>query len=121
MEDLFDHIILCNHCHSPTSKKVFIKDGFQIRGLECVSCNTFSYHPGDVKDYEQFMRLKARAFDVKLRMVGNSFCISIPKEIIAFHQLENDLDQLVHLFLQEPDKLVLEFHTNVYKSPGVKA
>ncbi len=115
--DLFDHVILCNACHQAMVHRSFLKEGFVLRGLECSTCHIVSYHPGDVKDFERFSALRQRQFQVKLRMVGNSFCISIPKEIVEFHHFESELDQLVDLFLQEPHKLVLAFHTNLYKTP----
>ena len=46
-------------------------------------------------------------------MVGNSFCISIPREIIEFRELGNKLDQLVYLYLEEPEKITLSFSEEI--------
>ncbi len=118
-QDVFDHVVLCNKCNSRTRKNLAVKDGFQLRILECPKCSNIIYHPGDIKDYEDFMRLKAREFDVKLRMVGNSFCVSIPKELIDFHKdFEKEFNDLVRLSLDGPGKISMFFvRGNIYKKP----
>jgi len=110
MEDLFDQKILCNTCDIKTNIKSLIKDGFQIRVLECPKCNKVIYHPGDMKEYEDYNKLLKKQFDVKLRMIGNSFCISIPREIIEFHrEFEKEFNNLVRLNMEEPGKIGLFF------------
>lgn len=119
MQDIFDHIVLCSKCNSKTNKNYAIKDGFKLRVLECPKCNNIIYHPGDLKDYENFKNLKARDFNVKLRMVGNSFCVSIPKEIMDFHrEFEKEFNDLVRLSLEGPGKIGIFFRSEkVYKNP----
>ena len=115
MHDIFDHTILCKICHRETEKNVLLKDHFQFRILECPSCKHQIFHPSDLRDYEDFKKLRQRDFNVKLRMVGNSFCVSIPREIIAFANLEREMDRLVRLCLEEPNKLTLFFERKVFK------
>lgn len=110
MQDIFDHVVLCSNCNTRTRKNSAVKDGFQLRVLECPKCSNVIYHPGDIKDYEGFKELKAREFDVKLRMVGNSFCVSIPKEIIDFRRdFEKEFSDLVRLSLEGPGKIGIFF------------
>jgi len=115
MKDLFDHTVLCQDCESPMVKRMFSEEGFSLRGWQCSHCSHSLYHPGDVELFKRFQRLKERDFNVKLRMIGNSFCISIPREIIYFADLEKEMDHLVRLCLEEPHKLTLFFHGNSVK------
>lgn len=119
MKDIFDHTVLCSKCNSKTRKNTSVKDGFKLRVLECPKCSSVIYHPADIKDYEEFKRLKSRDFNVKLRMVGNSFCVSIPKEFINFRrEFERDFKDLVRLNLEGPDKIGMFFvRRKVYKRP----
>lgn len=113
MEDLFNNTILCDKCNQKTKKITIFKDGFQIRALECPNCNKRWFHPLDYKNYKDFTELKNRDFQVKLRMVGNSFSVTIPREIIEFEekfrQLEKEMDKMLHMSLQEPGKLMIIF------------
>ncbi len=119
MQDIFDQVVLCGKCNSRTRKNIAVKDGFQLRVLECPKCSNIIYHPGDIKEFEDFKRLKDRQFNVKLRMVGNSFCVSIPKELVDFHrEFEREFNDLVRLNLESPDKISMFFMSGkVYKKP----
>ena len=63
------------------------------------------------------MTLRNRDFQVKLRMVGNSFSVTIPREIIEFEekfrQIEKEMDKMIHMSLQEPGKLTLFFKKDI--------
>ena len=110
MQDIFDHTIICNVCASKTIKTSILKEGFKLRILECPGCGNVIYHPSDLRDYEDYRKLKARDFNVKLRFVGNSFCVSIPKELIDFQRgFERELQQLVRLNLEGPGKISIFF------------
>ena len=110
MKDIFDQLVLCINCETKTSKNIAVKDGFKIRVLECLNCGEITYHPGDFKEYEDFRKLKSRDFNVKLRMVGNSFCVSIPKELVDFHrEIEKEFNNLVKLNLDGPGKITMFF------------
>ncbi|MBI2666910.1 hypothetical protein HYX13_04820, partial [Candidatus Woesearchaeota archaeon] len=98
-----------------------LHDGFELRAWECQKCSSVIYHPSDLRDYEDYKKLRKQNFNVKLRLVGNSFCVSIPKEIIDFQnemlneleqeqrQMERKITQLVRLNLEEPGKIGLFF------------
>lgn len=119
MQDIFDQVVLCSDCNTKTRKNYAVKDGFQLRVLECPKCSNVIFHPGDIKEYEDFKRLKSRDFNVKLRMVGNSFCVSIPKEIMDFHkEFEKEFEDLVRLSLEGPGKIGVFFVSRkLYKKP----
>jgi antitoxin component of MazEF toxin-antitoxin module len=58
--------------------------------------------------------VKGRTFNVKLRMVGNSHAISIPKEIVNFineqhKQVRKQMDDMVKLCFEDFRKLRLIF------------
>lgn len=90
MKDIFDSKVLCDKCNTLTNKKTMIKDGFQMRILECPKCGNIIPHPVDVERYNDFNKIKKKQFNVKLRMVGNSYTVSIPREIIDFFEEEKD-------------------------------
>jgi len=117
MTDIFEATIVCPKCNKVAEKGYVVRDGFKIRVLECKGCNNRWYHPGDLKDFEEFNKLKNKEFFVKLRMVGNSYAISIPREIIEFEEeftkmkkeMERKFEQMVRLCFEEPGKLSLFF------------
>lgn len=111
MEDIFNNTILCNQCQEKTSDITVFKEGCRLRAKKCPTCNKLIYHPVDLAEYNDFNKLKHKEFQVKLRMVGNSYIVSIPREIIDFHEeLNKEIDQLIKLSLEEPGKLSLFFN-----------
>jgi len=113
MRDLFDAEIRCDQCNVKNNKNSILKEGFRVRYSECPNCKEKWYHPSDIKDYGEFRKLKQREFHVKLRMVGNSFSVTIPKEIIEFEEqfnrMEKEMDKIMKLCLDKPGRLSLQF------------
>ena len=115
MKDIFDQVVLCSNCNIQTNKNIAVKDGFKLRILECPKCGEIIYHPGDLKEFEEFNKLRTRNFNVKLRMVGNSFCVSIPKELVDFHrEFEQEFNDLVKMSLEGPGKIIISFRGRKY-------
>lgn len=113
--DLFDHPILCKHCTALTNRNSIFKDGFQIRTLECPQCDRVIYHPLDIKEYENFKKLKTKDFNVKLRFVGNSFCVSIPRDVINYVEPSYQTNKIVKIVIDGPDKISLHFTKEIKK------
>ena len=113
MKDIFDCVVLCDKCGKRTSKSYVIKDGFKIRTLECNNCREKVYHPMDVEKYNKFNKLKGKNFSVKIRLIGNSFCVSIPKEIIEFRKSEKEFNEIVSLSMEDPERLSLYFSKKI--------
>lgn len=107
MKDVYNTIMLCDQCNGKTEKANVSKDGFLIRAWHCCRCNKYWYHPLDLRDYQDFMELRKKDFQVKLREVGNSWIVSIPKEIIRFEEIS--VAKVINLNLDEPGKVVLKF------------
>jgi hypothetical protein len=91
--------------------KIFvIKNGFQLRALQCPKCEEKLIHPSDIEEYKKFNELKNKQFDVKLRMVGNSYAVSIPREIVDFmHEQEKMINDMVRLSFDDAKRLSLMF------------
>jgi len=104
------------------------KEGFRIRALKCPSCSNQILHPQDIEEYNKFNSLKNRQFQVKLRLVGNSYTVSIPREIVNFmreeeqenihakiqnhmHKQMQVMEQMVTLAMEEANKIGLSFNT----------
>jgi transposase-like protein len=119
MADIFETTIICEDCNKRTVKNEIFKDGFRLRSWECKNCGKKWYHPADKQEYEEFLKLKEKQFQVKLRMVGNSYTISIPREIIDFEEEFNrEINKLISLTMDEPGKVSLFLHkklTRIYK------
>jgi len=62
-------------------------------------------------------------FQVKLRIVGNSYTASSPREIIEFenemqtefNKMRKRMSQIIHMSLEEPEKLSLFFTNKIRK------
>ena len=110
MNDIFDNTILCKNCNIKMQKIRFVKNGFSFRTIQCTKCGNKILHPEDKQEYEHYLNLKNKDFNVKLRMVGNSYTVSIPKEIVNFINDQNKIiDDMVRLSFDRMDKLSIIF------------
>ncbi len=110
MSDIFDNTIICKNCDVEMKKVQFIRNGFTFRAVQCMKCNNRILHPQDKIDYEHYSQLRNKTYSVKLRMVGNSYSVSIPKEIVNFINEQNKImDELVSLSFERMGKLSLNF------------
>jgi rRNA maturation protein Nop10 len=132
-QDIFDHAVLCNKCEKKMKKLVVERNGFKMRALECPNCGQRTYHPSDLEEQTRFNQLKGQNFKVKLRQVGNSYAISIPRELLNFlseaqeekeqrpredpfakqrndlRQMHEHMERMVTLALEQSNKLSLSF------------
>jgi hypothetical protein len=114
MVDIFDQKIVCRKCDKEMKKNVVIKRGVELRAVKCIGCGDAIVHPADQNCLEHYMGLKGKTYNVKLRVVGNSHAISIPKEIINFmnemHKgMSREMDDMVRLCFDDFQKLSLKF------------
>lgn len=108
--DVFDNTILCKKCNVKMQKARVVKNGFLMRAMICPRCNEKIIHPVDEHKYHKFVNLKKKEFKVKMRLVGNSYAVSIPKEIVSFmNQQEKVMDDMVKLCFEQMGKLSLDF------------
>ena len=111
MTDLFDNTILCNKCDVKMKKASVVKSGFLLRAVVCPECSSKIIHPADEAEYNRFVELKNRDFRVKMRVVGNSYTVSIPKEIVSFiREQEEVMDDMVKLCFEDFGRLSLNFN-----------
>ena len=106
MKDIFDATILCKECKIEMEPSSVKRENFSLRAVQCPKCNDKIVHPSDLNALEQFDSLKGKTFSVKLRMVGNSHAISIPKEIFDFmreqqRQTMKEMDDMVKLHCED--------------------
>lgn len=112
MTDIFDNQILCRKCSKPMKSGLLSKNGFNLRIIKCDKCGEAIVHPADKAEYDEFMRLKQKDFEVKMRMVGNSYAVSIPREIVDFmKESENMINNMVKLSFDNANRLSLMFNT----------
>jgi hypothetical protein len=113
MNDLFSNTILCGKCDEKMNPVQIAKNGFILRAVLCPKCNSKIIHPKDEAEYLNFMNIRKKEFDVKLRFVGNSYAVSIPKEIVTFmRDQERIMDDMVRLCFEEFGKVSLNFCSN---------
>lgn len=127
MVDIFNHRILCQKCDAEMHKGEIIKNGFRLRTLVCPHGHDRLIHPTDEEEYRKFKTLRGKEFKVKMRIVGNSYAVSIPKEIVSFmreldqrnlacskirnieHEQEKMMDDMVRLCFEDVKRLSLNF------------
>ena len=128
MMDIFNARILCNKCGLEMSKIEMEKNGIKVRAVECPRCHERIIHPEDKQNLEHFKDLKGKTYNVKLRIVGNSHTVSIPKEIVNFMEEMNrfngmhsrmrkhfeEMDNMVQLCFEDMGKISLNFGQEVY-------
>ena len=86
------------------------KSGFILRAVKCEKCKDLIIHPKDISEYERFNCLKGKTYSVKLRLVGNSHAISIPKEIVDFiKEQEKVMNDMVRLCFEDRGRLSVRF------------
>lgn len=113
MTDIFNNKILCRKCNVEMKPLQIMKDGFVLRVLRCDKCGSRIVHPKDEQEYKNFNELKKKHFNVKMRFVGNSYAVSIPKEIVDFmKEQEKIAGDMVQLCFEEMGKVGLNFGVN---------
>jgi hypothetical protein len=114
--DIFDNTIICGKCSTEMQKAEMHKNGFVLRVMVCPKCSSKIVHPVDEQEYNKFINLKSREFTVKMRLVGNSYAVSIPKEIVSFmREQENIMNDMVRLCFEESGILSLNFNGIINK------
>jgi len=109
--DIFENKILCKNCEKVMKPVLISKNGFNLRAIKCTDCGETIIHPQDKAEYSDFMRLKEKEFNVKMRMVGNSYAVSIPREIVDFMQeQEKTMNNMVRLCFEEAGRISMNFN-----------
>ncbi|MCX6747992.1 MAG: hypothetical protein NT076_00135 [Candidatus Pacearchaeota archaeon] len=110
MADLFDNTILCKNCNLKMRQANVEKNGFLLRAIVCEKCGNKIVHPSDIEEYNRFLEIKGKTFKVKMRLVGNSYAVSIPKEIVGFiKEQEKIMNDMVSMCFNEAKKISLLF------------
>lgn len=110
MADIFENPILCKKCEKQMKPVTIERAGFSLRAMRCPECGSRILHPKDETEYENFQKLKNKVFRVKMRIVGNSYTVSIPREIVDFiKDQEKIMDDFVKLCFDDAKKLNLFF------------
>ena len=113
MTDIFDAKISCSKCGLEMNKIEMEKNGIKVRAVECPRCHERIIHPEDKQNLEYFKGLKGKTYNVKLRIVGNSHTVSIPKEIVSFiREHERIMNDMVKLCFEEFGRVSLDFGCN---------
>ena len=109
--DIFDNKIICRKCNQEMEKVNVSKNGFLLRAVMCEKCHEKILHPHDEQNYNKFINLRNKEFSVKMRLVGNSYAVSIPKEIVSFmNNQKRIMNDMVKLCFEEMGKLSLNFN-----------
>ncbi len=110
MSDIFNNTILCGKCNTKMDRVQVMRNGFVLRAVSCLKCGSKIIHPKDEQEYNEFTNLKKKEFFVKMRFVGNSYAVSIPREIVNFIKVqEKIMDDMVTLCLEDFGRVRLEF------------
>lgn len=110
MEDIFDNVILCRKCKKEMQPAKVVKNNFLFRAVVCPRCRIQILHPNDEAEYNRFKNLKNKEFRVKMRLVGNSYAVSIPREIVNFMDAQSKMmDDIVRLCFEDFGRVSLKF------------
>ncbi len=113
VQDIFDNTIICSKCNKEMKKVTLAKNGFLLRAVVCPKCGEKIIHPHDDEEYNKYLNLKNKEFKVKMRQVGNSYAVSIPKEIVSFMESQNsavdEFNKMVRLCFEDMGRLSLNF------------
>ncbi len=91
-------------------KGILERNGFKLRAVICPKCGAKIIHPLDEQNYNRFINLRNKEFRVKMRLVGNSYAVSIPKEIVSFmSEQEKIMNKIVRLCFESFGKISLKF------------
>ncbi|MFA5855862.1 MAG: hypothetical protein WC867_00760 [Candidatus Pacearchaeota archaeon] len=113
MDDIFDNTILCKNCNIKMNNTNVHKNGFILRAVNCPECNSILIHPKDEHEFNDFVNLKNKEFSVKMRYIGNSYAVSIPRELVNFiREQEKIMDDMVSMCLEDFGKISLNFANN---------
>ena len=108
--DIFDNTILCKNCDRKMENAEILQNGYILRAVVCPKCHEKIIHPSDEQNYNKFMNLRNKEFSVKMRLVGNSYAVSIPKEIVSFmNTQEKIMNDMVKLCFEDMGKVSLSF------------
>jgi len=100
----------CKNCDKKMKLSSINRNGFNLRVMVCETCNNKIVHPEDLKEYENFTNLRKKNFRVKLRFVGNSYAVSIPREIIDFmNEQQKKMNEMVDLSFDDFRRISLNF------------
>jgi 3-oxoacyl-[acyl-carrier-protein] synthase III len=92
------------------------KNGFLLRAVVCKKCDEKILHPVDEQNYNKFINLRNKKFNVKMRLVGNSYAVSIPKEIVSFmNNQKTMMDDMVRLCFEEMGKVSINFGEGIHE------
>lgn len=114
MKDIFDAKISCPNCSVEMKPLSLEKNGFKLRAVQCPKCNEKIVHPADLHNLQHYNDLKRKTYNVKLRIVGNSHAVSIPKEIVDFindmnTRMSTHMNDMVKLCFEDFGKISLRF------------
>jgi hypothetical protein len=116
MKTINEAKIVCDKCNVEAEKSIINKNGFEMRTWNCPECNENWMHPVDQEEYNRFKRMCNKTYSVKLRLVGNSYAVSIPREIINFQEeMLKEMGSRINMSLESPDKLNLFFTKKIQK------
>jgi len=114
MKDIFDAKISCKTCDVEMQPIILKKSGFKLRAMNCPHCQEKIIHPQDINSFNHYNNLKSKTYIVKLRMVGNSHAVSIPKEIFDFinenNKMDRKINEMVKLCFEDFGRLSLIFN-----------
>ena len=120
MTDIFDSTILCRKCGVAMKHANIAKNGFLLRTVVCPKCSDKIIHPIDEGEYNKFINLRHKEFSVKMRLVGNSYAVSIPKEIVSFMNTQKEMmNDMVRLCFEDFGRVSLNFENTESKNTRV--
>jgi len=92
-------------CGGTMKPKTFNVEGFAVRGWECEKCRRIDYSD-DINFFLTLKKFKKQGASLKLRQVGDTMVITIPKEIREALKLKSGEE--AKMYLVSKKKMMIE-------------
>lgn len=93
-------------CGNMASRSTIKYNDYEIRGWICKKCMKEYIHPEDSLKISKIEALKKSGIKVKIRTVGQSLVITLPKELAEVYNLEKG--EMVELVPESLKKIEIE-------------
>lgn len=88
-----DDVRLVCHCGGKMEKVRTVWRDMPVRGWRCQKCKDEALHPGDAQRALELIRARDRGeFQVKVRQVGRSLVLTVPRRLAEAYGLEEGGD-----------------------------
>ncbi|GEM_PF-2081612 len=106
-KNIYEDELECD-CGGTMKPKTFNVEGFEVRGWECMKCRRVDYSD-DINVALTIKKFRKHGASLKLRQVGDTVVITVPKEIREALAMKAGED--VRMYLVSKKKVMIELES----------